>query len=116
MTWFSYAGRKSLGFSVSIEIDLLLVWVIEIALISVWGWNLTSFQWRDVIGLLFCVGGRNWIDFSAGIGIDLVSMWRSKMTSFSVWIEINSVFVSGHRNRLNTRARMEIDLISVMGY
>ena len=31
-----YAGRNSLGFSVSIEIDLF-VWVVEADLISVWG-------------------------------------------------------------------------------
>ena len=31
------AGRKSLGFSVSIEIDLFFVWVVEIDLIAVWG-------------------------------------------------------------------------------
>ena len=31
------AGRKSLGFSVSIEIDLVLVWVVDIDLILVWG-------------------------------------------------------------------------------
>ena len=32
-----YAGRKSLGFSVSIEIDFVYVWVVEIDLISMWG-------------------------------------------------------------------------------
>ena len=36
MTRFLDAGRKSLGFSVSIEIDLVFVWV-DIELISVWG-------------------------------------------------------------------------------
>ena len=46
MTWFFvwvveigsflYACRKSLGFSVSNEIDLVFVWV-EIELISLWG-------------------------------------------------------------------------------
>ena len=30
------AGRKSLAFSVSIEIDLVFVWVADIDLISVW--------------------------------------------------------------------------------
>ena len=33
------AGRKSLGFSVSIEIDLILVWVVDINLISVRGFE-----------------------------------------------------------------------------
>ena len=40
LIWFWYASRKSLGFSVSIEIDLVLVWVIEIDMISVWGMEL----------------------------------------------------------------------------
>ena len=31
------AGRKSLGFSVSIELDFVFVWVVEIDLISLWG-------------------------------------------------------------------------------
>ena len=34
---FLDAGRKSLGFSVSIEIDLVFVWVVDTDLISVWG-------------------------------------------------------------------------------
>ena len=34
---FLDAGRKSLGCSVSIEIDLVFVWVVDMALISVWG-------------------------------------------------------------------------------
>ena len=37
MTWFWYVGRKSLGFSVSIELDLVFAWVVEIYLISLWG-------------------------------------------------------------------------------
>ena len=31
------ADSKSLGFSVSIEIDLVFIWVVDIDLISVWG-------------------------------------------------------------------------------
>ena len=31
------AGRKSLGFSASIELDFVFVWVVEIDLISLWG-------------------------------------------------------------------------------
>ena len=38
LTWC--AGHKSLGFSVSIEIDLVFVSVVEIDLISVWGMEL----------------------------------------------------------------------------
>ena len=44
MAWFSYADRKSLGFRVSMEIDLIFV----------------------------RVGDRNLLDFSVGTGIDLV--------------------------------------------
>ena len=36
-TRFWDAGRKSLGFSVSIEIDLVFVGLVDIDLISVWG-------------------------------------------------------------------------------
>ena len=32
-----FAGRKSLGFSLSIELDFVLVWVVDIDLISLWG-------------------------------------------------------------------------------
>ena len=37
MTWFLDAGLKSLGFCVSIEIDLVFEWVVEIDMISVLG-------------------------------------------------------------------------------
>ena len=30
-------GRKSLGFSIRIEIDMVFVWVVDIDLVSVWG-------------------------------------------------------------------------------
>ena len=39
LTWFLFAGRKSLGLSVSIELDFVLVWVVEIDLISLWGFE-----------------------------------------------------------------------------
>ena len=62
LTQFLDAGRKLLGFSVSIEIDLDFVWVVDIDLISVGGSNLTWFQ--------------------LGIGIDLVCILGSKMNWF----------------------------------
>ena len=37
LTCFMYADRKSLDSSVSIEIDFVFVWVVEIDLISMWG-------------------------------------------------------------------------------
>ena len=36
MTRFSDAGHKSLGFSVSIETDLVFVWVVDMDLTSVY--------------------------------------------------------------------------------
>ena len=36
LTWFVDAGGKSLGYSVSIKIDLVFAWVIEIDLILMW--------------------------------------------------------------------------------
>ena len=65
-TPFWDAGRKSLGFisSVSIEIDLVFVWVVDNDLISVWGVEIDL------------------ISFSLGIEIDMVCVWGSKMTWF----------------------------------
>ena len=37
LTWFLDAGRNSFGFSVSIEIHLAFVWVVDVDFISVWG-------------------------------------------------------------------------------
>ena len=51
LTRFLDAGRKSLGFSLAIEIDLVVVWVVDID---------------------FSAGGRAWLDFSLGIEIDMV--------------------------------------------
>ena len=67
----SYAGGRSHGFSVSIEIDLVLVWVVEIDLNSVWGWILTWFQSRDEIDAVV------WV-----VQIDLISVNGSELTSF----------------------------------
>ena len=36
VTRFSDAGRKWLGFIVSIEIDMVFVWVVDLDLISLW--------------------------------------------------------------------------------
>ena len=36
MSWFLYAGGKSLGVGVSIELDFAFVWVVDIDLISLW--------------------------------------------------------------------------------
>ena len=41
LIWFLFPDRKSLVSSVIIEINLVLVWLVEIDSTSVWGWNLT---------------------------------------------------------------------------
>ena len=47
-----YAGRKSFGVSVSIELDFVFVWVVEIDLISSWGVELDlGFVWVVYIDL-----------------------------------------------------------------
>ena len=63
LTCFWCAGRKWLVFSVSIKLDFVFVWVVE-------------------IDLYFIAGDRTWLDFSVGIGIDLVLVWGSKMAWF----------------------------------
>ena len=56
MTPVFNAGHKSLGFSVSFEIDLVFVWVVDIDFISVWGIELD----------LISVGGSELIWFVSG--------------------------------------------------
>ena len=54
-----YAGRKSLGFSVSIKTDLVFVWMVEVDLISAQGSE-----------LVWCLcGDRQWHGFSIWIEI-----------------------------------------------
>ena len=36
-----YVGRKSIGFSVSVELYFVSVWVVAVNLILLWGSNLT---------------------------------------------------------------------------
>ena len=74
MTRFLNAGRKPLGFSVSIEIDVFFVGVVNIDLISVGGieLDLISVQGSELI--CFVYGGR-------------------KLLCFGIWIETNSDFV-----------------------
>ena len=93
----SNTARKWHGFSVRIEIDLVVVWLVEIYVISEWGIGVvTWFQWRD----------HNCLGF----------VGESKMTWFRVWIEIYLVFVSGGmQSWLLIEVGIEIDLTSVMG-
>ena len=68
LVWFSHAGRKSLGFSVSIELDFVFVRVVEF---HCWGSKLTWFQCRD----------RIWFGFGGGED-DLVLVFGSKLPWF----------------------------------
>ena len=56
LSWFLDAGRKSLGFSVSIGMDLVFVWVADVDLISACGieLDLISVQGSELICL--CLG------------------------------------------------------------
>ena len=77
MNLFFYAGGKSLVFSVGMPIDLIFVWVVQ---------------------------------------IDLVFVWQSKMTCFfRVWVEIDGGFMLWHRSRVDIRVGIDIDLISMVG-
>ena len=70
MTWFLCAGRKSLGFRVNVEVELVFVCVVVIDLISELGSDLTLFQCRDEIGL-----GVVWV-----VKIDLIPVWGIRLT------------------------------------
>ena len=114
LTWFLNAGRKSLVVSVSTQVDLYFVWVVQIVLISVLGSNLTWFQCR-MKWIRLCVGCRKWLHFSmvdrhwfgfcVAVENDLFLASGSKLTVFCV----------GHRNLLHIRVGVEIELISVIG-
>ena len=58
LTRFLDAGRQSLGFSVSIEIDLVLVWAVDIDLISVWRVKLDIISVQGSELICFVSGGR----------------------------------------------------------
>ena len=70
LTWFLYAGLKSLGFSVNIELDFVFVWVGKIDF--------------DLI-----VGDRNWIGCGGGVENYLVLVLGSNLLVFSMGIEID---------------------------
>ena len=58
LTRFLDAGRKTLGFSGSTEIDLVFVWVIENDLISAWGIELDLISVLGSELICFVSGGR----------------------------------------------------------
>ena len=68
LTRFLDAGRKSLGFSMSIEIYLVLVWVVDI----------------DSISMLGIAIDRYWHYLSLGIGIVFFWVWSREWLGSSV--------------------------------
>ena len=115
LTWFLNAGRSSLVFSVSMQIDLHFVWVVQIDLISVWGSNLTWFQCRMKLNWLLCTLSKMTSFQCGGSALIWFSWSGRKWLVFSARIQINWVIVSGHRNRLDIRVGIKIDLILAMG-
>ena len=71
LTWFLRGGRKILGFSVWIEINLVFVWRHRNWLDVRMGIELAWFQWCRRTWLDFCVRDRIWHGFSVGIESDL---------------------------------------------
>ena len=82
----SYAGRKSSGFSVSIELAFILVLLVEIDLNTEIGSKSTWLQWM--------------------VGIGLISVWV---------IGLHQVVVLVAKIDLISVREIELDLISVLG-
>ena len=66
LAWFLYAGRKSLGLSVSIERDFVLSRWSILTWFHCGGSNFTWFQWKDKNWLVFYVGAENDLVFVLG--------------------------------------------------
>ena len=95
-------GRKLLGLSVWIEINLVLFRRIKIDFTIEWGSNFDlismlgqneldvclgdrsslGFRMGGLNCLVFCLEDRTWFDFSVGIGIDLLHVCGPKITWF----------------------------------
>ena len=115
LTWFLNAGRKSLVFSVSMQIDLHFVWVLQIDWFQCGVSRLTWFQRRmKPIWLLCGLSKMTSCQCGGSALIWFLGSGRKRLV-FSVRIEINWGFVAGHRNRLDIRVEIKINLISVMG-
>ena len=72
LTCFLNAGRKSIAFSVSMQIYLHFVWVVRIYLISVWGIELDLVPVQDELDLVLVWVVKNEFISVLRIGIDLV--------------------------------------------
>ena len=113
LVWLLCGG---LGFCGRTKNDLFLVWgSIDLVL---YGWSKST--WLLCAGrkalvlhrnwLVFCAGGRNWLDFSMGIELDLISVsgsedlvfvGGSKMTFFVSGSKWSWFFVSRHQKWLD---------------
>ena len=60
LTWFLYAGPKSLGFSASMQIDVNFVRVVQIDVISVWGIELDLIP-DEILLVVVCVVENDFI-------------------------------------------------------
>ena len=77
-------GPKLTFFSVSIEVDLVFVWVVEVDSISVWAIELDLISVYGS-GLICCFcGGRNWLDFSIRIKTNMVFVRCSTANGYGV--------------------------------
>ena len=97
MTCFFCSDRKLVSVSASIEICLVLVWVVEIHLISVKGSEMTCFC-VGVEKYLVLVFGSNFSWFlRRGIEADLRLEWGSDCLDFNGGVEINLNFCARDR-------------------
>ena len=80
LTRFLHVGRKSLGFSVNIKVDLVSVWLVDIDLVSVSEIELDFIRDRN---WFVVAGGRKWLGFSIWIEIGLV-WWCSTANRYGV--------------------------------
>ena len=121
LTCYMYAGRRSLVFKMSMEIEFVFVWVVQIDLISVGeiGFDLISVKALNWLGFVvgvendgfglwieinlvlvrgsklacFLCGDRSWLVFSVGSRNDVVLVFGSKLTWFMWGIEIDLISV-----------------------
>ena len=86
----SNTAQKWHGFSFG-EIDVVVLWVVEIDVISVWGIGVDYRNWLDLsVGskiTWFSVGDINWLGFSVSTEIDLFWGGGQNWLCFCVRIE-----------------------------
>ena len=121
-------GPKMTWFECWQEIDLVVVWVVELDCCIIGTCTRTYNMQKtraenDMVWVLTrnwlgcCVGGRtrldfrmgdrNWLDFSAAIGIHLILCGGGKKLGL-VWIEMTWFLCGGHRNWIILRGRIKL--------